>query len=92
MQIYGSGPLYGPQSISSAQSARAPLSAELTPSSMPHDHVEISEMGLFLESLSSVSEMRFDRIQQLREAIADGSYDTEERMSAALDNLLDEIG
>jgi len=48
-------------------------------------------MGQLLESLSNVSEMRFERIQQIRTQIANGTYDTEARLNVALDRLLDEI-
>ncbi len=38
---------------------------------------------------NSGSEIRADKVASLREAIASGSYETPEKLSAALDRLLD---
>jgi anti-sigma28 factor (negative regulator of flagellin synthesis) len=38
---------------------------------------------------SADAEIRMDRVAALRQAIADGSYETPERLSAALDRMLD---
>ena len=36
--------------------------------------------------------IRFDRVAEIRRQIADGSYDSPERMDAALDRFLDLLG
>jgi len=36
--------------------------------------------------------LRWEKINQLRQQIADGTYETPERMDAALNRLLDQIG
>ncbi|WP_315853672.1 flagellar biosynthesis anti-sigma factor FlgM [Rubripirellula tenax] len=36
-------------------------------------------------------EIRIDRVADIRRQIADGSYDTPEKMDAALDRLLDQL-
>lgn len=38
---------------------------------------------------SGEGDIRLDRVASLRQAIAEGTYDTPERMSAALDRFLD---
>jgi negative regulator of flagellin synthesis FlgM len=40
-------------------------------------------------SSSSEGDLRMERIATIRQAIADGTYETPERMSAALDRFLD---
>jgi negative regulator of flagellin synthesis FlgM len=92
MQIYGPGPIQGSQSVGSLHALRATHTSEVSRATVPQDAVEISEMGQLLESLNQVSDMRMDRINQIRSAIASGSYETEERLSVALNRLLDEIG
>lgn len=56
----------------------------------PQDEVEISSAGRALESLGKTSELRQQRISQIQQAIADGTYDTDEKFQAALDKLLGE--
>ena len=37
------------------------------------------------------SEVRQDRVNEIRQQIAEGTYDSEEKLSLALDRLLDEL-
>lgn len=91
MHIYGPSSVHGPHSIAPSQASRPARAAEASEPARPRDEVEISQMGQLLESLSNVSEMRFERIQQIRTQIANGTYDNEARLNVALDRLLDEI-
>ncbi|MEM9587820.1 MAG: flagellar biosynthesis anti-sigma factor FlgM [Planctomycetota bacterium] len=98
--------IFGPFRVSTAQNASTPQRvaakpAEAAPrSSAPVDQLDLSsaaEVGSVnrLESTSPVAgngEIRLDRVADLRRQIAEGSYDTPERMDAALDRLLDQIG
>ena len=45
-----------------------------------------------VRAAESTSDVRFDRINAIRAAIADGSYDTPEKLDIALDRLLDRLG
>jgi len=40
----------------------------------------------------TAADIRFDRVNAIRAAIADGSYETPEKLDAALDRLLDSLG
>ncbi len=66
-----------------------------TAMNMPVDRLDLSaETGV--QSVNAVSatsgdDMRLERIAEIRRAIADGTYDTEERMSAALDRFLERV-
>ena len=40
--------------------------------------------------MRSREEIRIDRVAEIRRQIADGSYETAEKMDAALDRLLDQ--
>jgi anti-sigma28 factor (negative regulator of flagellin synthesis) len=55
-----------------------------------HDAVTLSVDGV--RAAESTSDVRFDRINAIRAAIADGSYDTPEKLDIALDRLLDRLG
>jgi len=58
----------------------------------PRDEVEISSAGKMLDNLSRASSLREERIAQIKAAIADGTYDTPEKLELALDRLLQQHG
>lgn len=55
------------------------------------DTVEISDLAAFLSRLSELPEDRARRIVSIRNAILDGSYDTDEKLDKATDKLFEEI-
>jgi negative regulator of flagellin synthesis FlgM len=92
MQIYGVSQLHGAQSLSGPHGARLNPSQTVSRSASSGDELQLSEAGQLASRLAEIPEIRADRVQTLREAIASGTYETEAKMSAALDRLLDEIG
>ncbi len=61
--------------------------------SMPVDQLDLSPEAMALSSSDSVTEVfRADKVASMREAIANGSYDTDEKLNAALEILLDRLG
>jgi negative regulator of flagellin synthesis FlgM len=67
----------------------APQSAIVTPT----DQLELSPEALSINSTQASGEVfRADKVAGLREAIAQGNYDTDEKLSAALGKLIDQIG
>ncbi len=58
----------------------------------PQDEVQISSSARMMDELSRTSGVRQERIEQIRQEIADGSYDTPEKLDAALDKFLDKYG
>jgi negative regulator of flagellin synthesis FlgM len=55
-----------------------------------HDAVTLSVDGV--RAADATSDIRLDRVNAIRAAIADGSYDTPEKLDIALDRLLDRLG
>jgi negative regulator of flagellin synthesis FlgM len=45
-----------------------------------------------VRSADATADIRFDRVNAIRAAIADGSYDTDDKLDIALDRLLDRLG
>ena len=91
----GSGGLgsVGPVSRTSLHASTAngtPRMAELAADSAGPDRVELSEHARFLDVLRRLPEVRLDRISELRQSIAAGEYDTDEKLDHALDRLLTE--
>ncbi len=44
-----------------------------------------------VQAASAASDIRFDRVNAIKAAIADGSYETPDKLDAALDRLLDRL-
>ena len=91
MQIQGPGPVHSAHSINTPQFDRVRDASPVSPSAMPTDEVEISEMGQLLESTSTMPEIRHERVEQIRRAIAEGTYETADKLNLAVDRLLDEL-
>ena len=54
------------------------------------DEVEISPIARYLSQVATIPDIRDDKVQDVRTALADGSYDVDGNLSQALDALLDE--
>ena len=57
----------------------------------PRDHVEISPLGQMLDGISRLPDIRHEKVEEIRQQIASGSYETPEKIQVALDRLLDEL-
>jgi negative regulator of flagellin synthesis FlgM len=55
------------------------------------DHIDISPEADQIASLDGVSDMRMDRIAEIRQQIAAGVYETTEKLDVAVGRLLDEL-
>jgi flagellar biosynthesis anti-sigma factor FlgM len=59
----------------------------------PVDQLDLSaEAQGMTETIDTASEIRVDRVADIRRQIAEGSYDTDEKLSFALDRFLDTLG
>ena len=54
------------------------------------DQVEISSKARWLSKIAAMPAIRADKVEQIREGLADGSYDIDGKLSEALDRLLEE--
>lgn len=83
----------GPSIGSTSFAASRPAHDALRPEAPRHaaDRVEISDHARHLERLRSLPDVRRAKVEEIRDSIARGTYDTPERMSAALQRLLDEL-
>ena len=99
MQIYGPYRVSTPQTNPGVQRPQAGQPAETAkrPSATPTDQLDLSSNVSSVNRLDSVSEtagsgeIRIDRVAEIRRQIADGSYETPEKIDAALDRLLDQF-
>jgi negative regulator of flagellin synthesis FlgM len=92
MHIYGPSQLHGPQSIGSPHGARPAQSMTRSEAPQIADEVDISEAARLVEQIQQMPDIREDRVDAVRQQIADGAYETSDKLNAALERLLDEIG
>ncbi len=91
MQIYGPSQIHGAQPVSGPHSSRSAQPTSAAGASSIGDRLDISEAGQIAGRLAEVPDIRADRVRDIRAAILNGSYETEGKLSTALDRLLDEI-
>ena len=92
MHIYGPAHLHGPQPLGPPHSSRASQPAARADSGPIKDELEISEAARLTEQAQQVPEVRQARINSIRAQIAEGTYETPEKLDVAIERLLDEIG
>jgi len=56
------------------------------------DELSISSAAQFVAQTQQLPDIRQDKVAQIRAALADGTYETADKLGVALDRLLDEIG
>lgn len=89
MQIHGPTFVHGPQSIGAPHRSYAPRSAPNAGGFSGVDQLDISPEA---ERLSQSREgFRSERVAEIRAQIAEGSYDSDEKLSVALDRLMDDL-
>jgi negative regulator of flagellin synthesis FlgM len=92
MQIQGLGHVHGPQQINAPHSTYSARPAEAPRGDSLHvDQLDISPEASYISQVRDLPEIRQDRVAALRAQIASGTYETPDKMDAALSRLLDEI-
>ena len=84
----GSQGLGAVKGVEAAQSAKAAARQEGV--GEVHDAVTLSVDAV--KAADSTADIRFDRVNANKAAIADGSYETADKLDIALDRLLDRVG
>ncbi len=92
MHIYGPANLHGAQPIGAPHSSRMTNRQSPSEASPIQDELQLSDAAQLVDQVRDLPEIRQDRVDQIRAQIADGSYETDEKMDVALGRLLDEIG
>lgn len=92
MEIYGPHSVHGAQPIGPPHTARTGQLGSTAPAGAIQDELTISEAAQVLERAQQTPEIRQDLVARVRAEIAAGTYETSEKLAAALDRLLDEIG
>ncbi len=82
----------GPINRAAALTAAYRITQGLQPRSSPlGDRVELSQHALLLDRLRQLPDVREDLVDEVRSAIADGTYQTDEKLTAAVEGLLPDL-
>ena len=92
MHIYGPAQLHGAQPIGAPHTSRLSQPQAPQQSAAIQDELEISDAGQMVDRVRQLPEIRQDRVNQIRAQIAEGTYETGEKLDIAIGRLLDEIG
>ncbi len=65
--------------------------AAADPVAVPVDRVEISETGQLLATLEHPEGIRADKVAAIREAIQNGTYETDEKIDVTVSRLLEAL-
>ncbi len=92
MQVYGTAHTHGAQPINPPHHARSTAAGAASPAAISSaDELSISEAGSLLEQIGDIPDIRHERVNEIRRALATGTYETDEKLQIALERLLDEI-
>jgi len=91
MEVRGVGSVGGALPADRASPAKPAEQLRAAEALSPTDEVEISAMGRLLDDASRMPGVREQRLAQIRAEIEAGTYDTPERLEAAVDRMLREL-
>ena len=92
MHVYGPAHLHGPQAINPPHTARINHPTPAAEAGQIQDELQLSEAGQLIGKAHDLPEIRWDRVNQIRAQIAEGTYETDDKLRMAVGRLLDEIG
>jgi negative regulator of flagellin synthesis FlgM len=93
MNIWGVTFTHGAQAIGGVKGVEATNATQAAAQqgvTEVHDSVSLSVDAV--RAADATADIRFDRVNAIRAAIADGTYETPEKLDIALDRLLDRLG
>lgn len=91
MQIHGPSQLHGAQSIQGPQRVRQTAAAQTNEPLHGADQVDISAEADMVSRVHELPDVRTDRVAEIRQQIAAGTYDTDAKFDVAIGRLLDEL-
>ena len=91
MQIHGPTHVHGPQPINAPHRAMAPQPSAQSSNITGADQLDISREADMVSRVRDLPDIRADRVAEIRAAIEEGVYETDEKLELAVGRLLDEI-
>ena len=82
----------GPINRAAALGAAYRITKDLQTRSEPlGDRVELSRHAVLLDRMRQLPDVRADLVAEVRDAIADGSYETDDKLTAAVEGLRQDL-
>lgn len=91
MQIYGPSHVTGASAIQRTQGTHAASAADSLQAFHGADRVEISAEAQSVGHVELTTDMRAERLAEIRQQIAAGTYDTHDKLEIAVGRLLDHL-
>jgi negative regulator of flagellin synthesis FlgM len=91
MYVYGTQQLHAAQSLSSPHRAAQAQGAASANRAWGTDEVSISPEADLVSQVHQMADIRTDKVAEIRAQIANGTYETDDKLNVALDRLLDEL-
>ena len=88
MDVSGIGPSSGASPVRGVAPVASQPAAQPSSVAAPRDELEISSVGKMMDRMSETPDVRAERLAQIKEAIENGSYDTDEKLEAALSKIV----
>lgn len=92
MQVQGTNRIHSPQSINAPHFTAKTSSTGSTGAAAKADRVEISAAANAALAAADNGRVRTDLVNLIRGQIAAGTYDTPDKMDAAMERLIDQMG
>ena len=92
MQIQGTNRIHSPQGINPPHFSPKTAGTQSTGAAGKADRLEISHAANAAIQATEGGRVRTDLVNLIRSQIAAGTYDTPEKMNAAMERLLDQMG
>lgn len=88
--INGIGPSQNINGIQGAKPAAKAPQAQATESSSRTDRVELSNVNALLTKLKT-NDVRTDKVADIKAQIEEGKYESDDKLDAAIDRLMDDL-
>ena len=96
MNIWGVTSTHGSQGLGAVKGVEATKAAAAAEAAVNQGVTEVRDAVTLsvdaVRAADATADIRFDRVNAIRAAIADGSYETPEKLDLALDRLLERLG
>ena len=92
MQVNGPSYLHGAQAVNAPHSARTSQPAAAANAAPIQDELSLSDSAQMIDRVHQAPDIRQDRVASIRAQIANGTYETGNKLDVAVNRLLDEIG
>ncbi len=90
--IYGINGYGGPQPIRPQRSTGTGTPQDATAPAKKTDQVEISQIAQYLQKIATMPDIRAEKVENVKKALTEGTYDLGGKLSVAIDRFLQEYG